>query len=249
MAWMDWLGGWLRSIVLIVLVATFIDLLLPNQAMQRYVRTVVSLFLLMTLLTPVFQLFQKDWDLQRLLYETEAKQAHLMNSNVQLYGGGSSMEIQNIIGEGEKLRENQALQAKQLLESQAQQWIITEIEQSYGPVVKEVIVQAEIDSHGEATIRNVSVSLAHDRAIAVMQQGEGIEEIGETSVPGRGIASIEPIKPVEIHIDRIDWDTDRRTRESVLNNTSTQLEPLSAQIKQMIHQTLQIPLGQIIVFF
>lgn len=40
---MGWLSDWLKSIIMVILLATFVDILLPNQTMQRYVKTVISL--------------------------------------------------------------------------------------------------------------------------------------------------------------------------------------------------------------
>ncbi|MED4609729.1 stage III sporulation protein AF, partial [Paenibacillus validus] len=57
---MDFLSGWLKSVVLVILIATFVDLLLPNQSMQRYVKTVISMFLLLTLLQPLLSLLRSD---------------------------------------------------------------------------------------------------------------------------------------------------------------------------------------------
>lgn len=57
---MDWLAEWLREIIFIVLIAVFIDLLLPNRAMERYVKFVVSLLILLTLLSPVMRFFSAD---------------------------------------------------------------------------------------------------------------------------------------------------------------------------------------------
>ncbi len=55
-----WLNDWLRSIIAIILLAVFVELLLPNKAMQRYARLVVGLFVLLTILSPILKLIQGD---------------------------------------------------------------------------------------------------------------------------------------------------------------------------------------------
>jgi len=54
---MSWLSQWMKEIIMIILLATFIDLLLPNRSMQRYVKLMLSLIILLTLLSPVLKLF------------------------------------------------------------------------------------------------------------------------------------------------------------------------------------------------
>ena len=68
---MEALAAWLKQIIVVVLLATFIDLLLPNRTMQRYVKLVVSLFILMTILTPVMQLFGTSANLRMLAAAVE----------------------------------------------------------------------------------------------------------------------------------------------------------------------------------
>ncbi|GAA4709868.1 stage III sporulation protein AF [Brevibacillus fulvus] len=59
---MEWLTIWLKKIILLVLLAAFLDLILPNTTMQRYVRMVMGLILLMTIISPVFSLFHLPVD-------------------------------------------------------------------------------------------------------------------------------------------------------------------------------------------
>lgn len=57
---MSWLSQWLKEIIMVILLATFIDLLLPNRSMQRYVKLMLSLIILMILLTPIMKLFHEN---------------------------------------------------------------------------------------------------------------------------------------------------------------------------------------------
>ena len=50
---MDLISAWLKGIILIVLFATFMDLLLPSSSMQKYVKLVIGLIIIVTMLTPL----------------------------------------------------------------------------------------------------------------------------------------------------------------------------------------------------
>ncbi|BBH21116.1 hypothetical protein Back11_24610 [Paenibacillus baekrokdamisoli] len=58
---LGWLSSWLQQIIAVVLLAGLIDLLLPNKAMQRYVRLVAGLIILLTILTPIIRLLHGDF--------------------------------------------------------------------------------------------------------------------------------------------------------------------------------------------
>nr|WP_272437166.1 stage III sporulation protein AF [Terrihalobacillus insolitus] len=53
---------WVTQIILFILLATIIDLLLPNSTMKNYIKVVVGLLLILIFLKPVFYLFQADVD-------------------------------------------------------------------------------------------------------------------------------------------------------------------------------------------
>ncbi|UCZ54602.1 stage III sporulation protein AF [Bacillus shivajii] len=52
--------AWVTNIIILILFATVLELLLPNSKMQRYVKLVVGLMLLMVMLQPVLSIFQTD---------------------------------------------------------------------------------------------------------------------------------------------------------------------------------------------
>ncbi|MDI3256606.1 MAG: stage III sporulation protein AF [Kyrpidia sp.] len=54
---MDALVAWLRQVVLVLLAAAFLDWMLPTNTMQRYVKVVMGLVVVGTLLTPLMQIF------------------------------------------------------------------------------------------------------------------------------------------------------------------------------------------------
>jgi stage III sporulation protein AF len=55
------LGHWLKQLMILVLLAGLTDLLLPTQAMQRYVRTVMGLAVIAMMLQPIVPLFDRAW--------------------------------------------------------------------------------------------------------------------------------------------------------------------------------------------
>lgn len=57
---MTWLSGWLHELILVVLLAAFVEMLLPSKSMERYARLVLSLLVLLTMLSPVVSLLKGD---------------------------------------------------------------------------------------------------------------------------------------------------------------------------------------------
>jgi len=57
---MEFLTEWITQIIIFILLATIIDLLIPNLATKKYIKLVVGLILILILLTPIFTLFKLD---------------------------------------------------------------------------------------------------------------------------------------------------------------------------------------------
>ncbi|WP_163969966.1 stage III sporulation protein AF [Oceanobacillus halotolerans] len=64
---MNMLIDWITQIIIFVLLATIIDLLIPQTSMKKYIKLVVGLILLLIFLKPIFYLF--DVNLDKVLQE------------------------------------------------------------------------------------------------------------------------------------------------------------------------------------
>ncbi|MGJ7912052.1 stage III sporulation protein AF [Neobacillus sp. LXY-1] len=59
---MEFLKEWVTNIILFILLATVIDMLIPNSSMQKYTKMVTGLLLIAIILTPLFKLISKDFE-------------------------------------------------------------------------------------------------------------------------------------------------------------------------------------------
>jgi stage III sporulation protein AF len=181
-----WMSGWLKEIVLIVLLAAFVDLLLPNNAFQRYVRTVLGLFILLTLLSPLLSLFQQKWDAQKMLASVEQVSSQ-SNNEVSF---GSMRPLQAIMQDAERIRQNDRTDAQRLMERQ----LTAEMQQSVGNEanvrIKQVKLQMSYDNNGTPSMKHMQVVLDH------------IEATPAAAKPQSEAAGRKPIGAVEpVHID------------------------------------------------
>ncbi|WP_019154466.1 stage III sporulation protein AF [Robertmurraya massiliosenegalensis] len=59
---MAFITEWITNIILFVLIATVIDLLLPNTSLQKYTKMVAGLLLITIIMSPLFKLLSSDFD-------------------------------------------------------------------------------------------------------------------------------------------------------------------------------------------
>ncbi|QGQ97110.1 stage III sporulation protein AF [Paenibacillus psychroresistens] len=224
---MVWLNGWVKELILIILLASFTDLLLPSHALQRYVRTVIGLFLLLVLLSPLYELFHHRWTpnqwMQAALGETSAK-------------GDQMQSLSEIVTQSNELKTANQKQAKQLLESQLAVSMKESIESQNQVIVKTLQVTTQLDDNGKPTIDQVKVVL-----------GESGQEDKKGDSPQSSqkpfIAAMKPVEPVVIDLKTTD-NGDNQTKPA----SSIKDEPLTAiqdEVKQFIAKEWQLKPSQV----
>jgi stage III sporulation protein AF len=127
---MSFLTEWIANIILFIMLAVILDLLLPNSAMQKYAKMVISLLLIVIILSPIFKLLSAD--------------INTLVSDVQMESPAKEEEIKKMINLQKKeiqasndayILENMAVQLK----SQAKE----ELVQSYDVTIKHISLSVD----------------------------------------------------------------------------------------------------------
>lgn len=177
---MDELSGWLRQIIAVVLLASIIDLMLPNRTMQRYVRLVAGLFVLTVVAMPVLNWVKGDFN-GKLAAGLEA---------VEWGPGGSAAQLAAIEREGSRLRDKHYAQAVSLMSDKLAAEVKSLVEQSENIAVDRVEIVPRQEKDGTLSVALLTVLLAPPTAD---RQSAG-RTAEAASAP---IAVIEPIRPIE----------------------------------------------------
>lgn len=218
---MDWLGGWLKTVIMVILLATFIDLLLPSHTMQRYVKTVMSLIILLTLLSPVLELFQKNWNVNSMLDAAEQKQSSM--DPLAVSGQNPAMKsLEAITQEADKLKAVGEQQSQELLEAQIANVMKEDLQKQTELQVDNVQVAAKIDNNGKPSITDVRVTLH-----AIEKPSEDSKTQTDRNIAV--IAQIQPVKPIQIDIQS---GTNGLTDQAKSN--PSKLPPVLEQEKQKL---------------
>lgn len=215
---MIWFNGWMKELILIILIASFVDLLLPNHAMQRYVKTVIGLFLLLVLLSPVFQLFQKNWDINKLL--TVA---------TRIQNDQESKEFQPlfaIMQQSNKLSLDNQRQAKQLLEEQLTVTMKEGIERLEEGPVHNIKVHTKINEQGKPVLVNVDVLLGRKQEKLTTK-----EAVNDSTVkPMQTIQPVSTIRPVQA-VKPNQTDPSSLRRHSVISDPKIEQDNLNRKAR------------------
>lgn len=187
-----WISDWLRDIVLIILLATFVDLLIPNNALQRYVKVVVSLIILLTVLSPVIALLKADFTPESALRQAAAQ------PDAQT-GAQPLPELDAILRDGELMRQEREQQALELVAAEIERHAAAETERLY-PVR---VVAAEVRLAGRGGDEQPRVAAI---SLVLAQAGEPEEEPrrerGGDAAEVIAVEAVGAVAPVDIAVPR-----------------------------------------------
>jgi len=135
----DILTHWVRYIIFVVLFASFIELLLPSSQMQRFVRVIMGLFIMLAILTPIIDLVQHRG----------------MPTQIQAMAGSNDESTQIINHASDVAREREQLAAQLYKQEVAQQMQVMVIALDGVADAKVVIELNTMENH------TLSYAIAH----------------------------------------------------------------------------------------
>ncbi|ATY84398.1 hypothetical protein CVV65_05065 [Kyrpidia spormannii] len=182
---MDALVAWLRQVVLVLLAAAFLDWMLPTNTMQRYVKVVMGLVVVGTLLTPLMQVF----------HMTEAWKAAVASLGEPANAGSSAW------GLTDRVMAWEAQQAQGAWTEEIRRRVAERAVQASGHAVASVQVEA-----GPAAPGPVPKPPVLHRIVVVLGPPLPSAPSGGPSGSGSGATGsgslVTPVRPVEIGPDQ-----------------------------------------------
>jgi stage III sporulation protein AF len=172
---MEFLTEWVTNIILFILLATVIDMLLPNSGLQKYTKMVTGLLLIAIILTPIFKLISKD-------FETTL-------ASIPSYQAPGEKNMKNLIDL--KKKEIQASQHAYILEEMAVQLkkdVKEELMEQYGLEIAKVdiAINEESDQAFPENLQKVMVLLRQpENGVKTVEAIKQIEINTEKPLPSK----------------------------------------------------------------
>lgn len=215
---MTWLTLWLKKIILLVLLAAFLDLILPNTTLQRYVKMVMGLILLLTIISPVFSLFslsQEDLAFRLDRYQQELNKP-------------ASAEWKRMT---DKLLGQQNEQMTAYVQAQVASSVKASVKEQYGVTVQDVTISVNQQNPEQPTIERIEL---------VVGDTNKEEQKGQST-----IEPIKPVAPIEISIgEPVKIKPDPK---SDIAATAQHDNPLYAQITNDVAKEWGLSKSQVII--
>ncbi|CAM3589122.1 stage III sporulation protein AF [Marinicrinis lubricantis] len=179
---MGWLYDWLREIIMIIMLATFVELLLPNNKLQRYVKVVISLVILLTILQPVVRFLLSGTELE--VYTASLSRTEAQINQNEMTGLGS------IIDNAEQMKKEQEQQTLAVVQREIEEQTRAGLQQELNQEVLEVHAELNISPDGEPRLQRLEAVISNQPTAAVEKEEEKFEPI-----------EVQPVESVDIKVN------------------------------------------------
>jgi stage III sporulation protein AF len=236
---MAWMASWLKELILMILLATFAEMLLPKNTLQRYVKSVLGLFILLTMLSPIFTLLQKQKDVSQMLASASVMDEGTVGAAIPVAARDSSSTLASILEDGGRMRSENMQQTKLMVESGLVRLLNEEA--LAGARHRAVSVQVDLaENNGEAQIRHMRVLL------------HAIDSQQETKRPPKEKWTFEPIAPVDVRVAPTTKEQAETRGQAAADSTSddtSNVRQSTERIMELLKDKLQLHEGQVTLSF
>ncbi|OEF95512.1 stage III sporulation protein AF [Vulcanibacillus modesticaldus] len=167
----EWLNNWIKDIIILVLLASFVDILLPNSKIQKYARMVMGLLIILAILSPIMSIFSDNVLLSKLTQQL----------NSQSYSGkkvNTIEQLRSIQDKGKGLYEKKMLdQVEQTMEKDLK----TILENKLGIKVQDLKLDA-IVKDDKWKIQRIDLYLSDSKKELVDNEDETIKEVESVKI-------------------------------------------------------------------
>lgn len=184
---MEWLKEWLQNIIVIVLLATFADLLLPNSNLQKYSKMVLGLLIVFTILTPILTVFDQ-FDMNQIIQE--------FGNEFDDPSSNSKREMESFQSDMQQNMQNKMItQVEQMMNEQLQEMVNNQ----YNVDIKDLRLETSF-SEGNWKISKIEVTVQQREETEAAEEEQTEEEV-------------ENIKVVSITLDQPPASPEKKTTD------------------------------------
>jgi len=204
---MDFLKEWVTNIILFILLATVIDMLLPNSSMQKYTKMVTGLLLIAIILTPIFKLISGNFEtVLAQVPSIGAPQGNNMKNSIDL----QKKEIQ--ASQHAYIVDEMAVQLKKDVEKELMDQYGLEIEKI------DIATNEKSDQAFPDNLQKVTVLLKHpDSSVKTVETIKQVDISTEKPLPSKGTAE-NTAKVAEFLSQK--WNVTEKTLQVIIEGGS-----------------------------
>jgi stage III sporulation protein AF len=183
---MSYITEWITNIILFILFAIVIELLIPNNSFQRYVKMVIGLLLIVIILTPILKIFNTNVD--------------EMFTDMNVSSIFQEKKVENSIENKKKeIQASQRAYIEEQMAVQMERQVREELWKEHGYQIQKIELVLPEEESIEDHVEEVHVR------VQKVKKGEGLDEDSNT---------IKTVQVVKIEVDIENPKQEKKSKEN-----------------------------------
>ena len=189
---MKWISSWAGQIIVAVIIATIIEMILPNGNNKKYIKTVIGVYVLFTIISPVVtNVLGKDFSLDTFSYEDYFRQSDSYTQLSEDFSNSTNSNIENayVINLEQDIKNK--LKQKGYLVSNIKLEIEFQDEEKYGTIKNVQMNIQNIEKKEEGKNNTVSSNTINDINVNKIQVGNSTNKTITNMSEGKTLTSTQ----------------------------------------------------------
>lgn len=220
-------SNWAQGIIIAVIVATIIEMILPNGTCKKYVKVVIGIYILFTIVSPAIEKFANGKiDVNTIIKESYATEMDSSSQNIEAL-----------------IETNNNRSVKEIYVSNLKNDVKNKLKQKGYEVTNTYI---EVSNDGKYNIEKISVSIKKNKS----EESQSNSLMGNSSAGKSSTNNTQMMQKNKISIDQIEIRNNNTASENI---TKTQTESVSTDevedLKEYISESYSVSKDLIEVLF
>lgn len=189
---MKWISSWAEQIIVAVIIATIIEMILPNGNNKKYIKTVIGVYVLFTIISPVItNVLGKDVSLDTFSYEEYFKNSNSYSQLSESFSNSTNSNIESAYVVNLEQDIKNKLKQKGYSASNIQLEIELEDEEMYGSIKHIKINIKQIEEKEEEKNNTVSNTTINEVSVNKIQVGNNTNRVSTNTVDSKTLTSTQ----------------------------------------------------------
>lgn len=154
----EWISGWAEQIVVAVIIASIIEMLLPNGNNKKYIKAIIGVYILFTIISPIIGKFA-NIDLKDIDYEKYFKESETQETISQNLATNNEKTMEEIYINNLKADMKNKLEEKGYIVENLSLNIEVNDEKKYGKVNEIVLIVSKLEEKSDKDKENNTIAI------------------------------------------------------------------------------------------
>ena len=199
----EWISNWAEGIIIAVIIATIIEMILPESNNKKYIKMVIGVYILFTIISPIItKITNKEFDLDTQAYDSYFKE-NTYQTSANTLAQKNDENVESVFLSNMKADIKQRLKEKGYLVNQIEMDVELKEERNYGRIKK---IEIRIQKNEEEDRNEIEDGITK---VNTIQIGNTSSQDNTIQQENKTVLTKEEIKDIKTYLNSV-YEIDKK---------------------------------------